>query len=100
MNEYDKALMDKPSVETELCCICGFRLATNRHHCVPRSRGGSDGPTVTVCGMGNIECGCHGLLHSHRAHLRYRDGWEVLLTDAPTKYEKALDMEGWRPIYE
>lgn len=99
MNEYDKALMDKPSVETEVCCICGFRLASERHHVVMRSRGGTQGPTVTVCGFGNT-VGCHGLLHQHKAHLRYRDGWEVLLTDEPTKYEKTLDMKGWRPIYE
>ena len=99
MNEYDKALMDKPSIETSVCCICGFRLASNRHHIVPRGRGGSRGPTVTVCGWGNSS-GCHGLLHGHRAHLRYDCGWEVLVTDEPTKYEKALGMEGWRPIYD
>ena len=100
MNQYDKALMDKPSIETSVCCICGIRLASNRHHIVPRGRGGNRGPTATVCGMGNLPCGCHGLLHSHRAHFRWRDGWEVLVTDEPVKYEKAIEMEGWRPIYE
>lgn len=99
MNEYDRWLMGQPSVETRMCCICGMRPAENRHHVVPRSRGGSDGPTVTVCGLGNTG-GCHGLLHSHRAHLRYDAGWEVLITDEPVKYDKALTMEGWRPLHE
>ena len=29
-------------------------------------------------------------------NLRYRDGWEWLLTREPTKEEAALEMEGWR----
>ncbi len=99
MNRYDESLMDKPSVETRMCCICGIRRAGNRHHVVPRSRGGQDGPTVTVCGSGNAS-GCHGLLHAHRAHLRYAGGWEVLVTGEPVKYDKALEMEGWRPLHE
>lgn len=98
MNEYDRWLMDKPSVETRMCCICGAKPSQERHHVVPRSHGGSEGPTVTVCGWGNSS-GCHGLLHGHRVHLRYDCGWEVLVTDEPTKYEKALGMEGWRPIH-
>ena len=98
MNLYDQALMDRPSVETDVCCICGIRLATERHHVIPRSRQGHAGPTVTVCGWGNTS-GCHGLLHSHKAHLRYTDRWEVLLTEEPVKYEKAIEMEGWRPLY-
>lgn len=99
MNEHDRWLMDKPSIETRICAICGMRQSSNRHHVVPKSRGGADGPTITVCGMGNCN-GCHGLLHAHKAHLRYDCGWEVLVTDEPMKYDKALETEGWRPIYE
>lgn len=99
MNQYDMRLMGQPSIETRMCCICGMRPAQNRHHVVPRSRGGRNGPTVTVCGLGNAN-GCHGLLHSHRAHLRYDCGWEVLVTDEPVKYDKALEVDGWRPIRE
>ncbi len=97
MNEFQRALMGMPSIESAVCPFCGMP-ATNRHHVVPRSQGGKDGPTVTVCGFGNAG-GCHGDLHAHRLHLRARDGrWEWLRTDEPTKYERALEMDGWRPV--
>ena len=96
MNLLYEALMDKPSIEHEYCPFCG-RPATNRHHIVPRSQGGHDGPTVTVCGMGNAS-GCHGEFHNRRLHLRYTDRWEYLRTREPTKYQTALGMEGWRPV--
>ncbi len=88
--------MGRPSIDGGFCPFCG-RPATNRHHIVPRSQGGADGPTVAVCGMGGLS-GCHGLLHSHMLHLRWRDGWEALRTDEPTKYERALAMDGWRRL--
>ena len=96
MNLYYLALMDKPSIEYPWCAFCG-KPATNRHHIVFRSQGGTDGPTVTVCGFGNAS-GCHGKLHNHLLHLRFTDRWEYLETDEPTKYEKALSMEGWKPV--
>ena len=90
MNRYQEAMMALPSIESAVCPFCG-RLASNRHHIVPRSQGGKDGPTVTVCGFGNA-AGCHGLLHSHVLHLRPdgRGWWEWLRTDAPCKHEAAL----------
>lgn len=105
-------MMRQPSIETELCAICKVRKATNRHHIVPRSQGGENGPTITVCGMGNAS-GCHGLLHAHKLHIRwgverisimhygdhdwdFEEGWQVLYTPHPTKYADALEMEGWR----
>ena len=97
MNEYDKALMQGPSIDTVCCPFCG-RLASNAHHIVPRSHGGHNGPTVRVCGMGNAS-GCHGLLHSHQLHLRWTGTeWQYLYTPEPTKYEKALQEEGWRNV--
>lgn len=53
--------------------------------------------TVNVCGMGNVT-GCHAKLHKHLLHMRYRDGWEYLETEEPTKYQSALSMEGWREL--
>lgn len=96
MDEQMRALMGAPSVEREACPFCG-RRAEQRHHVVPRSLGGSRGPTVTVCGLGNAS-GCHGLLHSHRLHLRWRGCWEWLRTEGPTKYCDALLMDGWRRL--
>lgn len=97
INRYDENNMRGPSIETELCPFCG-RPASNRHHIVPRSRGGHKGPTVTVCGMGNTS-GCHRLLHDHRLHLRWSgETWEYLVTAEPTKYEKAFEKEGWRNV--
>ena len=97
MNEYDKALMQGPSIDTVCCPFCG-RLASNAHHIVPRSHGGNDGPTVRVCGMGNAS-GCHGLLHSHKLHLRWTGmEWQYIYTPEPMKYEKALQEEGWKHV--
>lgn len=96
MNELQKALFNAPSIETRLCPFCG-RPATNRHHIVPRSQGGHDGATITVCGMGNAS-GCHGKLHSLRLHLRWVGHWEFLETKEPTKYQTALTMEGWQKL--
>ena len=102
MNRRQEAMMALPSIEVcrggrIVCPFCG-RPATNRHHVVPRSQGGHDGPTVAVCGMGNAS-GCHGALHAHRLHLR-PDGegwWEWLLTE-PMKDDAALSMPGWMPV--
>lgn len=96
MNLLDEALMGKPSIESIWCPFCG-KPSTNRHHIVYRSRGGKDGPTITVCGFGNAS-GCHGKLHSHLLHLRYTDRWEYLETKEPTKYQTALEMDGWREL--
>jgi len=103
VNEYDKKLMQAPSLmpmrANVLDCKCVFcgKTATNAHHIVPRSHGGLKGPLVPVCGMGNAS-GCHGLLHKHMLHMRYTGVWEYLLTKEPMKYDKALMLEGWRKI--
>ena len=99
MNAYMERLMGCPDVETEWdgCAVCG-RPARERHHIVPRSQGGTDGPTVRLCGWGNTG-GCHGDAHAHKLHFRFADGrWQYLLTDEPTKYEKALEFGGWKDV--
>lgn len=93
MNAYQAAMMDAPSIISARCAFCG-RPETEKHHIVPRSQGGAKGPLVSVCGFGNTS-GCHGLLHAHKLHLRYSDGWEYLYTPEPTKYDAALTMDGW-----
>ena len=98
MNEYEKVLMDKPSINSPWCVFCG-RPATERHHIVFRSQGGSDGPTVSVCGWGNVS-GCHALLHAHKLHMRWNDGrWEYLRTMDSVKEQDALGLSGWRPVH-
>ena len=96
MNELEKALFYAPSLVSDTCVICG-KPATNQHHVVFRSQGGSDGATVSVCGFGNAS-GCHGKLHHRTLHLRYTDRWQFLETDKPTKYQTALSMDGWRDV--
>lgn len=97
MNELEKALYNAPSIDTAWCPFCGFP-AQNKHHIVPRSRGGTHGATVNVCGMGNAS-GCHGLLHAHKLHMKYENGtWYYLRTSEPTKYQTALQMEGWKEL--
>lgn len=98
MNGYYESLMDAPSLKSDFCVICG-RPAQSQHHVVPRSQGGTNGPMISVCGIGN-ESGCHGRLHGHTLHVSWTAllGWERLFTDEPMKYEKALEMGGWEPI--
>ena len=105
MNLYEKSLMEGPSIETPYCAFCGRAFPLNAHHIVRRSAGGSDGPTVICCGNGsNLRDAdgryyCHGLIHHHMLHLRWTgDSWECLRTSEPTKYEKALAMDGWKPL--
>lgn len=93
MNLILAALMDKPSHRTIWCICCG-RPANNHHHVVPRSAGGTHGPVLTLCGSGTT--GCHGEAHDRRLHFRWDHGWEWLATKEPTKYETALELEGWR----
>lgn len=99
MNERQRRLMGRPSIEGELCAFCG-RMATNRHHIVPRSAGGTKGPTVRVCGMGNAS-GCHKLLEDHVLHMDWDEAegcWVYIRTDEPMKDEKADMLDGWRPV--
>ena len=97
MNLLEKALMEAPSINAPYCVFCG-RRATNNHHVVFRSQGGKDGPTLSVCGLGNAS-GCHGLLHQRKLHVRYvNNEWQYLETKEPTKYQTALSMEGWRSL--
>lgn len=103
-------LMDGPSVRSDRCVVCGAYRPLEQHHVVRRSQGElyRDGkrlvkPTLTLCGMGNVEglCGrplCHGLAHENKLHFRYTDRWEWLRTAEPTRYADALEMDGWQPI--
>lgn len=70
MNAHQSRLMNAPSIERRYCPFCG-RPASNRHHVVPRSAGGTFGPTVCVCGNGNTS-GCHRKFHDGILHLDYR----------------------------
>lgn len=97
MNLYDSKLMGKPSIKSDTC-ICG-QPATNQHHIVFKSRtkNHKEIPTLSLCGMGNT-CGCHGKAHSGRLYFRWREGWEYLRLDEPTKRDKAEMMEGWQRL--
>lgn len=105
MNEYHKQLMKGPSIDTGGCCaICG-RYGAEAHHVVFRSQGGSDGPCIPLCGRGNgLYDGSgrmfhHGAAHHHLLHFWW-DGrqWSYLITEEPMKLEKALKLDGWKPI--
>lgn len=40
------------------CWVCGLGSSLEEHHIVPRTYGGSNGPTVTLCGI------CHTAIHN------------------------------------
>jgi len=99
--------MKGPSIDSgRRCAICGRTSGPlERHHIVFRSQGGENGPTITLCGHGNgLQDSSgrffhHGLAHTHRLHLWW-DGreWSYLETDEPMKLERALKLDGWKPI--
>ncbi len=105
-----RPLMELGSVETDRCAICGRAYPLERHHIVWRSQGKMfrDGreipkPTIVLCGFGNNLKGpdgrfyCHGKAHHHMLHFRNVGGeLAYLLTEEPTDYMRALEMEGWR----
>lgn len=106
-----RPMMGRPSVKADRCLVCGAASPLDQHHVVPRSAGKAYDetgrelrkPTVTLCGPGNAS-GCHGLAHSHRLHFRWAEGkcneghWEFLLTPSPTKYQDALELDGWTTL--
>lgn len=110
-------LMNGVTIESDRCVVCG-RSPVQMHHVVKRSagnmyRGGVriPRPKLPLCGLGNAS-GCHGLAHQNRLHFRWvrpretfnrptpqgSGHWEYLVTDEPTRYERALEMGGWRPL--
>lgn len=92
MNLYFAALMDAPSLLPGRCAVCGDARVT-KHHAVPRSQGGTNGPQLHLCGSGTT--GCHGKAEDKRLHFRYEGAWQYLET-LPMKYEKALEAQGWQ----
>lgn len=93
VNAYHRELMDKLSLRPGYCVVCGKPYPTG-HHVVPRSQGGLKGPVLDLCGSGTT--GHHGMAEDKKLHFRWRDRWEWRETATPTKYEKALAMDGWR----
>lgn len=74
------------------CAVCG-RLAANAHHHPPKGMGGGSfelptprgavilrPPLIAVCGFGNAS-GCHGLLHSGAALIRWEWDSDALERD-------------------
>ena len=92
MNLLEAALMERPSILADSCCVCGGHGWLERHHVVFRSQGGAKGPRLTLCRD------CHGKAHERRLHFRWADGWEALTTPTATKCDTALGMEGWRRL--
>ncbi|MDY0228126.1 MAG: HNH endonuclease signature motif containing protein [Desulfomicrobium apsheronum] len=91
MNLYLQALMSAPSPGSSGRCAVCCEYPTERHHIVRRSQGGADGPLIELCRD------CHHDAHQMRLHFRYTDRWEYLAT-VPMKYERALEVQGWREV--
>jgi len=50
------------------CWICGLSSSLEEHHIVPRTYGGSLGPTITLCGI------CHTAIHNLSFKRKLFDG--------------------------
>lgn len=126
--EIYRPLMEAPTMMAGRCYICGRHEPLNQHHIVWRSWGNMyrDGlelrkPTITLCGFGNnLRDGngryyCHGLAHHRMLHFRWVPSnkpptlrrpfnlhgagrLEYLITEEPTDYQDALEMDGWDEI--
>lgn len=126
--EILRPLMSAPSITLGHCAICGRREPIEKHHIVRRGAGklfiqGHElpKPTITLCGFGNNlrdangRYLCHGLAHANMLHFCwvpevkktqdsagehfYQTGHlEYLRCEHPTKYEIALQMDGWKPL--
>jgi hypothetical protein len=77
MSRQDEALMGAPSLKGSWCVVCGSHKVED-HHVVLRSRGGAEGPTITLCRN------CHARAHRQVSptggpiSFEYRDGkWWV-----------------------
>ncbi len=112
-------LMQGYTLKIDHCPVCGRTRPLEQHHPVKRSAGklfdkrGREvkKPTITLCGFGNNlqdadgNYLCHGLAHHDMLHFRWAEGrypstghYEYLLTDEPTKYQTAIELDGWRPL--
>lgn len=119
-------LMRGCTVKLDHCPVCGRNHPLEQHHPVKRSAGElfengrkAKKPTITLCGFGNNlqdsdgRNYCHGLAHANMLHFRWVETaqtvkstghvltgghWEYLLCDEPTKYQTAIEMDGWRPL--
>lgn len=105
MDDYQRALMDCPSVPRQpYCPVCGRAGKLTEHHVVPRSQGGHKGPTIYLCGDGTT--GCHGLAEDNRLHFCYEDGfltnddpgWLWVLLDEATKIDDPWQVAGWQRL--
>ena len=86
LNEYERHLLDRGSLESDKCLCCGAP-AVNNHHIIIKGAGGVSKanekriPTVSLCGNGNTS-GCHKLAHDGRLHFFYfLDKVDVLAED-------------------
>lgn len=122
MSRYNAHNMQGPDCLPGWCAICG-RPYPERHHVVPRSLGGHDGPLIHLCGRGNALRDAdgrllhHGAVETHRMWLWWCDGtdadiapdvskknacgqgfWAYVLADEPVDEMTALALPGWRAI--
>ena len=105
-------LMEAPTVKLPFCAVCGRSAPLEQHHIVWRSWGELDRdgrrlrkPTVTLCGFGsNLRDAdgmmyCHGKAHHRMLHFRNDRGClEFIELRRPTKYQEALEADGWEPL--
>jgi len=93
MTEYDKLLVGKPDLISDCCVFCGQR-ATDKHHMIYRSRGGTTlSPLISVCKY------CHSLIHLGLIIIAWDEEancYRYLRAGHSTKIDKAMDQQGWR----
>lgn len=103
LNRQQQALLGKPSIDSDVCAVCGGR-ASNRHHVVIKGMGGlpklieSRIPLIPLCGNGNTS-GCHKLAHDYAIEFRYddREGlWEWRKTKHGGRWHVCCGQQRWK----
>lgn len=88
---YRENLMDKPSVVSDYCCVCG-RYCTEGHHTVQKGIGGVKKhidkriPLLSLCHQ------CHSETHAKRLHLQWDGRWLWFWSREPMGDEKAWEL--------
>ena len=100
----DAALLDKPSLVQNRCCVCGDPTQSNHHAAFKSQVPKADHhriPVLSVCGVGN-ESGCHRLVQARWVVPYYESmwGWCFRVTDEAARQEvdSRRTANGYDPI--
>lgn len=91
LNSYKANLLDRPSVHSTWCPVCGDR-ATDEHHVIQKGMGGVSKelekriPIIDLCRT------CHQLYHARKLHFQWDGRWKYFYSGQQMKDEDAWEL--------